>query len=134
MFYFFFAVLRLHCRHCKKITNLVSPLHAVFFLREIKTGDPIRVRWAHLARLGGQSDYRNRLMLLTGVFSCIIREIYHIWVGLAHHRLIDVIMRYIELKREERWFAHICAHLNAKSTKINLDLSLATLKFAITSM
>ena len=106
MFYFFFVVLRLHCRHCKKITNLVSPLHAIFFLREIKTSDPIRVRWAYLARLGGQSDYRNRLILLTGAFSCIIREIYHIWIGLAHRRLIDEIMRYIELKREERWFAN----------------------------
>lgn len=130
MFYFFFAVLRLHCRHCKKITNLVSPLHAVFFLREIKTGDPIRVRWAHLARLGGQSDYRNRLILLTGAFSCIMREIYHIWIGLAHHRLIDwwdhevyrtKTGRKMVCKQESRW--KWSAHWNAKSTKINLDLS-----------
>lgn len=64
--------------NCKKITNLVSPLHAIFFLREIKTGDPIRVRWAHLARLGGQSDYRNRLILLTGAFSCIMRDLSYL--------------------------------------------------------
>lgn len=35
-------------------------------------------------------------------------------------------------KQKSRW--KWSAHLNAKSTKINLDLSLATLKFAITSM
>ena len=41
----------------RKITNFVSPLHAIFSLRGIKAGDPERERCAHLARSDSQSVF-----------------------------------------------------------------------------
>ena len=42
--WFFFTIfcrfLRLHGRHCPKISNYFSPLHTLFFLRGIKAGNP----------------------------------------------------------------------------------------------
>lgn len=59
----------------KKITNLVSPLHATLSLRGIKASDPERARCAHLARSGSQSVYRIHSILPTRAVGCIIRFI-----------------------------------------------------------
>ena len=78
--------------HYPKVTKVVSPLHALFFLRGIKVGNPEREWWAHLARSGfagfalscsgSQSEHRIRLILLEGAASDII--IYYksqMWVS-----------------------------------------------------
>ena len=75
--YFFYILtvfsrfLRLHHRHCPRITISVSLLRALLFLAQDQSGQS----QAHLAHLGCRSEQRIRLILHTGTASDIIRDV-----------------------------------------------------------
>ena len=74
---------RLRRRHYPKVTNFVSPLHALFLLRGLKAGSPEQVRWAHLARSGNQSEHTIRFVLPARVANQNIRFRFILLVGAA---------------------------------------------------
>lgn len=67
----FSRFLRLHHRHCPRITISVSLLRALLFLAQDQSGQS----QAHLAHLGYRSEQRIRLILHTGTASDIIRDV-----------------------------------------------------------
>lgn len=67
----FSRFLRLHHRHCPRITISVSLLRALLFLAQDQNGQS----QAHLAHLGCRSEQRIRLILHTGTASDIIRDV-----------------------------------------------------------